>query len=100
MYSCQQYKNKKGRPLPPSEGLITFVLQNMYKHLTREQRYAIYLGRQKGETLEIIARSIGVHKSTVSRELRRIRHHVASTCGTKPMIRHVHVKDNLLETGH
>ena len=42
----------------------------MYKHLTREQRYAIYLGRQKGETLEIIARSIGVHKSTVSREVR------------------------------
>ena len=71
MYSCQQYKNKIGRPQPPSEGLITFVLQNMYKHLTREQRYAIFLGRQKGETLEIIARSIGVHKSTVSRELRR-----------------------------
>ena len=43
----------------------------MYKHLTREQRYAIYLGKQKGETLEIIARSIGVHKSTVSREIRR-----------------------------
>ena len=43
----------------------------MYKHLTREQRYAIYLGKQKGETLEIIARSIGVHRSTVSREVRR-----------------------------
>ena len=43
----------------------------MYKHLTREQRYAIYLGKQKGETLEMIARSIGVHKSTVSREMRR-----------------------------
>ena len=43
----------------------------MYKHLTREQRYGIYLGRQKGETLEIIARSIGVHKSTVSREVKR-----------------------------
>ena len=43
----------------------------MYKHLTREQRYAIYLGKQKGETLETIARSIGVHKSTVSREVRR-----------------------------
>ena len=41
----------------------------MYKHLTREQR--IYLGKQKGETLETIARSIGVHKSTVSREVRR-----------------------------
>ena len=43
----------------------------MYKHLTREQRYAIYLGKQKGETLEMIARSIEVHKSTVSREMRR-----------------------------
>lgn len=43
----------------------------MYKHLTREQRYAIYLGKQKKETLEMIARSIGVDKSTVSRELRR-----------------------------
>lgn len=43
----------------------------MYKHLTREQRYAIYLGKQKGESLETIARSIGVHKSTVSREIRR-----------------------------
>lgn len=27
VYSCQQYKNKIGRPQPPSEGLITFVLQ-------------------------------------------------------------------------
>ena len=43
----------------------------MYKHLTREQRYGIYLGKQKGETLEMIARSIGVHKSTVSREIKR-----------------------------
>ena len=43
----------------------------MYKHLTREQRYAIYLGKQRGETLEMIARSIGVHKSTVSREVCR-----------------------------
>lgn len=44
---------------------------HMYKHLTCDQRYAIYLGIQKGETLEMIARSIGVHKSTVIREIRR-----------------------------
>ena len=50
-------QNKK-RETAVSQGLITFV--------TREQRYAIYLGKQKGETLEIIARSIGVHKSTVN----------------------------------
>lgn len=43
----------------------------MYKHLTREQRYGIYLGKQKGETLEMIARSIGVNQSTVSREIKR-----------------------------
>lgn len=42
-----------------------------YKQLTREQRYAIYLGKQKGETSSEIARSIGVDKSTVSRELKR-----------------------------
>ena len=63
-------KNKKGDTVV-SPRLNTFVLPMMYKHLTREQRYAIYLGRQKGETLEMIARSIGVHKSTVSREIRR-----------------------------
>ena len=100
MYSCQQYKNKIGRPQPPSEGLITFVLQNMYKHLTREQRYAIYLGRQKGETLEIIARSIGVHKSTVSRELRRNKTPRGKYVWNKAHDTAVHVKDNLLETGH
>jgi IS30 family transposase len=39
----------------------------MYKQLTREQRYAIYLGLQKGEPLRDIARQIGVNASTVSR---------------------------------
>ena len=63
-------KNKK-RETTVSPGLITFVLPMMYKHLTREQRYAIYIGQQKGETLEMIARSIGVHKPAVSREVRR-----------------------------
>ena len=43
----------------------------MYKQLTREQRYAIYLGKQEGKTQTAIARQIGVHKSTVSRELKR-----------------------------
>ena len=64
----RRYKIKKGdRRLPR----INYFCIAMYKHLTREQRYAIYLGKQKGETLEMIARSIGVHKSTVSREMRR-----------------------------
>lgn len=43
----------------------------MYKQLTREQRYAIYLGLQKGEPLRDIARQIGVNASTVSREVKR-----------------------------
>lgn len=43
----------------------------MYKHLTREQRYAIYLGQQKHETNKAIAQAIGVSESTVSREIRR-----------------------------
>ena len=43
----------------------------MYNQLTREQRYAIYLGIQEGRTRTAIARQIGVHKSTVSRELKR-----------------------------
>ena len=32
----------------------------MYKHLTREQRYAIYLGIQKHETNKAIAQAIEV----------------------------------------
>ena len=42
-----------------------------YNQLTREQRYAICLGKQEGKTQSAIARQIGVHKSTVSRELKR-----------------------------
>lgn len=43
----------------------------MYKHLTREQRYAIYLGIQKGETQKAIAQTIGVSAATLSREIKR-----------------------------
>ncbi len=42
-----------------------------YKHLTSEQRYYIYLERQKGSTRKSIAEAIGVSESTISRELRR-----------------------------
>lgn len=41
------------------------------KHLTSEQRYAIKLEYQAGKTQKEIADKIGVHKSTISRELRR-----------------------------
>jgi len=40
-------------------------------HLTSEQRYEIYLGRKRGWGRSRIAREIGVHPSTVSRELLR-----------------------------
>lgn len=43
----------------------------MYNHLTREQRYAIYLGIQKQETNKAIAQAINVSEATVSREIRR-----------------------------
>ena len=42
-----------------------------YSQLTQEQRYVIYLLNKRGETQKEIADEIGVHKSTVSRELDR-----------------------------
>ncbi len=62
---------KKRKPPLPSDGLIAFVLMKKYKHLTREQKYAICLEWQKGQCMELIALTIGVHKFTVSRELKR-----------------------------
>ena len=41
------------------------------KHLTSEQRYEIYLGRKRGWSKSRIAREIGVHPTTVGRELQR-----------------------------
>lgn len=43
----------------------------MYNQLTREQRYAIYLGLKEGKTQKTIARLINVSSSTVSREIKR-----------------------------
>jgi IS30 family transposase len=42
-----------------------------YKQLTSEQRYAIYLEKEKGTSKKDIATLIGVHPSTVYRELER-----------------------------
>nr|WP_245792903.1 helix-turn-helix domain-containing protein [Tannerella forsythia] len=36
-----------------------------YNHLTREHRYAIYLGSEEGERHEAIARQINVHPSSI-----------------------------------
>lgn len=43
----------------------------MYKQLSREQRYAIYLGLQEKKTYTAIARQINCSVSTISREVRR-----------------------------
>lgn len=42
-----------------------------YSQLTNEQRYQIYALLQTNQSLSTIASVIGVHKSTVSREIRR-----------------------------
>ena len=42
-----------------------------YSQLSREQRYAIYLGLQEKKTLIVIARQIGCSVSAVSREIKR-----------------------------
>ena len=42
-----------------------------YTQLTREQRYQIYSLLKEQHTLTEIAKNIGVHKSTISREVRR-----------------------------
>ena len=42
-----------------------------YKLLTREQRYTIDLERKEGTSVSIIAQKIGVHRSSVYRELKR-----------------------------
>ncbi len=42
-----------------------------YTQLTLEQRYTIYALNKRGETQTKIAETIGVHKSTVCRELKR-----------------------------
>lgn len=44
-----------------------------YKQLTHEQRYQIYILKQAGHSQKDIASMIGVHNSTISRELRRNR---------------------------
>ena len=44
-----------------------------YRQLTQEQRYQIYVLKKTGQTQTEIAQCLGVHKSTISRELKRNR---------------------------
>ena len=56
-----------------------------YNQLTLEKRYGIYSLLKTGHTQSKIAEVIGVHKSTISREL--IRNVVDVVIGTnKPMV--------------
>ena len=51
-----------------------------YRQLTQEQRYQIYALKKTKHSLSEIVAVIGVHKSTVSRELKRNR----GQCGYRP----------------
>jgi IS30 family transposase len=42
-----------------------------FNHLTQEERYHIYIMHKKNISLGEIAKDMGRHKSTISRELRR-----------------------------
>jgi IS30 family transposase len=42
-----------------------------YKQLTQEQRYHIWALLKAGKTQKDIAKELGVHKSTIFRELKR-----------------------------
>ena len=42
-----------------------------YTQLTQEQRYQIYALKKTGHKQMEIANVVGIHKSTISRELRR-----------------------------
>ena len=44
---------------------------NVYAQLTQEQRCQIYAFKKAGSTQSAIAQELKVHKSTISRELRR-----------------------------
>ncbi len=46
-------------------------MEKNYHHLTREQRDVIYRLHQEGKSQNQISRQIGVHRSTVSREIKR-----------------------------
>jgi IS30 family transposase len=60
------------------------LLMKKYKQLTSEQRYAIYLGLENGDTQRTIASLIGVSPSAVSRELQRNKDERGATRGDWP----------------
>ena len=63
---------KNGKDLHLSRKIVNFVLP-MSKQLNSLQRYAIYLGLARKQSKKSIAMEIGVHPSTVTREIHRNR---------------------------
>src|SRR5690625_5229935 len=47
----------------------------MYHQLTEEERYTVGLLKRQGQSMRSIARHLGRHPSTISREIRRNRCH-------------------------
>lgn len=66
----QAVQKKTKRETAVSQRLINFALP-MYKQLTSEQRYTIFVLLQRKCSRKSIAEAIKVHPSTVTRELRR-----------------------------
>ncbi len=54
-------KNKPTKGTAPMKG---------YKHLSNEERYFIYISRKEGKTQREIAKDLGRHPATISREIR------------------------------
>src|SRR3982751_2428254 len=54
-----------------SNGQVKGAHSLAYTQLTREQRYQIYALHKEHHSRTAIARNLGVHKSTISRELSR-----------------------------
>jgi IS30 family transposase len=55
-----------------------------YRQLTAEQRYALAKFKQQGFSQAAIARALGCHPSTISRELKRTRAKKGASLQGKP----------------
>lgn len=71
VYTSSGGKSTTSNTKTKRETAVSPRLSNFYNHLTREQRYAIYLGLQRKDSRSAIARQIGVSPSTVGREISR-----------------------------
>ena len=69
------YESRKKQAIQKKETEVSIRLTNfvllMYKHLISTQRSQIFAYKQCGKSVEFIANAIGVHKSTIYRELSR-----------------------------